>query len=39
MDANYGNILSALRQEKALTEDIEKGIVEAVTAYKAVYNK
>jgi len=37
MDANHADVLAALRQEKALTEDIEKGIVEAVTAYKASY--
>lgn len=37
MDANYADVLSALREEKALTDDIEKGIVEAITAFKASY--
>lgn len=37
MDAKHADVLAALRKEKALTDDIEKGIVEAITAYKATY--
>ncbi len=37
MDANCGEVLGALREQKALTEDIEKGIVQAIKAFKETY--
>ncbi len=37
MDAKHVDVLEALKTEKALTDDIEKGIVAAITEFKASY--
>ena len=37
MDAKHADVLEALRTQKVLTDDIEKGIIAAITDFKASY--
>lgn len=37
MDTKYADVLKALAEQKALTEEIEAGIVNAITEFKALY--
>ncbi len=37
MDAKHADVLGALRTQKVLTDDIEKGIIAAITEFKASY--
>ncbi len=37
MDAKHADVLEALRTQKVLTDDIEKGIIAAITEFKASY--
>ena len=37
MDSKCDDVLAAIRTEKVLTEDIEAGLVKAITEYKKVF--
>ena len=37
MDSKCDVVLAAIRTEKVLTEDIEAGLVKAITEYKKVF--
>ena len=37
MDSKCDDVLTAIRTEKVLTEDIEAGLVKAITEYKKVF--